>query len=792
MLKNHFVILFRTLIKNRLLVIINILGLGIAIGCCVVAYFLYDSNASFDDIHTNASTVYRVNSIADRLGKPTEFGIVPLPLGEAMKQNVKELEMLSRFSRVNMNIRPGNEIFSTNSTYVDADFFKMFTFNFVYGGALTVTDKSKIVISDQLAIKYFGNENVVNNTVTQLLSTGEKKEFEIAGVFKVPKFNSSFDQDLYALYDNYWDVSNELGGLGWENQNVLFVSVPLADRVSIIEQQIKHYTENNNKVQESFFIQEFKLDSFKGMAVRDKEYNHVTKGTIHGAAPVVAIVGFAVMSIIILLIACFNLTNTAIALSQKRLKEIGLRKMMGSVRTQLIIQYISETVSICFVALIFGLLLADSFLLPSFNQLWPFMKLEADYLGKLDFLIFMVTTLFFTGLLAGSYPAFYVSKYNPVQILKGKLQFGGNSFITYLLLCTQLILSLCGIVCGLAFTDNARWQRDFDQGFTKDAGIITYLDSKADYEAYRNSLVGNTDILSISGSPDHFQSGFKNGSIVHEGQEVETIMMEVGTDYLKTTGMTLVEGRDFIKDSENDRKESIIITEEFARQYGWDKALGKQVIWRDTIKFYVVGVAKDVYSVWEPLNPMMMRYTSSDKINFVIVKVNSDKIREVDAFMKAKWKAVFPNRLYTSRFMNSGNAEADMVNNNLLIMFLFLGVVAMLLSISGLFTLVSLNVIKRMKEIGVRKVLGASVVNILRIINTEFVVIVLIACVIGAYVGSFMSDALMSRIWDHYQKPTNITMIVSGIILILACVLSVAVKTYQTANMNPVDVLKDE
>ena len=256
--------------------------------------------------------------------------------------------------------------------------------------------------------------------------------------------------------------------------------------------------------------------------------------------------------------------------------------------------------------------------------------------------------------------------------------------------------------------------------------------------------------------------------------------------------MTLVEGRDFIKDSENDRKESIIITEEFARQYGWDKALGKQVIWRDTIKFYVVGVAKDVYSVWEPLNPMMMRYTSSDKINFVIVKVNSDKIREVDAFMKAKWKAVFPNRLYTSRFMNSGNAEADMVNNNLLIMFLFLGVVAMLLSISGLFTLVSLNVIKRMKEIGVRKVLGASVVNILRIINTEFVVIVLIACVIGAYVGSFMSDALMIRIWDHYQKPTNITMIVSGIILILACVLSVAVKTYQTANMNPVDVLKDE
>ena len=793
MLKNHFLILFRSLNKNKLLFIINVLGLGIAIGCCVVAYFLYNSNASFDDIHTNASLVYRVNSIADRLGKPTAYGLAPIPLGEAIKQNVKDVERLSRFSGTKMNIRPGDEIFSTNSGYVDADFFRMFTFNFIHGNAKALTDKSKIVISDRLALKYFGNENAVNKMVTQLLSNNVKKEFEIVGVYKVPKLNSSFDKDLYVLYDNFWDVAAELGGAGRENLNVLFISVANADRISIIERQIKPYAENSNRTQKDFLIKEFKLDSFKGMAVRDKDSHHVTKGSgIHGAAPVVAVVGFAVMSILVLLIACFNLTNTAIALSQKRLKEIGLRKVMGSVRTQLILQYIGETMFICFGALILGLFLAESFLLPSFNQLWPMMKIEADYLGKPDFLIFIIGVLFFTGLLAGSYPAFYVSKFNPTAILKGKLQFGGNNFATYFLLGAQLVLSLSGIVCSFAFISNARWQRDFDQGFNKDAGIITYVDTRADYEAYRNSLAGNTNILSITGSPHHFQSGFNNDHVVHEGQEVETIIMEVGDDYLKTTGMTLLEGRDFIKDSETDRRESIIITEEFARQYGWDKAIGKQVVWKDTIKFYVIGVAKDVYSVWEPLEPMMIRYASLDKVNFVLVKAKSNKVQEVDAFMKAKWKATFPNRLYESRFMNSGNVEADMVNNNLLTMFLFLGMVALLLSITGLFTLVSLNIIKRMKEIGVRKLLGASLVNIARMINTEFVTIVLIACVMGAYAGAFLSDLLMSNIWDHYQKPTMITMVVSCIILVLACVLSVAVKTYNTANMNPVDVLKDE
>lgn len=792
MLKNHLLILFRNLNKNRLFVFINVMGLSIAIGCCVVAYFNWEFNATFDDNHEQAESIYRVNSIREYQGESTAFGLVPLPLGEVIRQNVKDVEMLSRVSFTWMNMRLGDDIFTAASCYVDPDFFNMFTFEFLHGSANAITDKSRIVISDRLAIQYFGSENAVGKVITQLLQKGVTKEYEIVGVFKLPKENSSFDEDLYALMDNYWDVSPELeNGTSWKMRNTLFVYVSNPERVRQVEQQIKPYAENNNKVREDFLIREFKLDQLKGMARRDVAIRRAGTNT-RDASPLSAVIGCAVMGVLVLLIACFNLTNTSIALSSKRLKEIGIRKVMGSVRRQLILQYIGETMFICFIALLIGLMLAETFLLPAFNQLWPYMKLHADYFGKPDFLIFMVIILFFAGLVAGSYPAFYVSKFNPISILKGKMQFGGNSFVTYFLLWFQLALSLAGIICGLAFVDNARFQRDFDQGFNKNGVIYTLVENRSEYETYRNALSGNTDIISMAGSPNHIYSSFYNDPVKHEGQEIEANIMDVGDDYLKTVGMTLLQGRDFQKDSETDRRESVIVTEEMVRKFGWDKPLGKEIIWMDTVKLYVIGVAKDIYSIWEPLEPMMIRYAAPDKISYMLVNAKVDKVQDVNARMEAKWKELFPNRLYSPKFMNSGALEANMVNNNILIMFLFQGIVALFLSITGLYTLVSLNIIKRMKEIGVRKVLGASVLNISRMINTLFIVILFLACGVGAYVGITMSDLLMGSIWEHHQAPTWITVIVACVMLVTACVLSVAVKTYNTASMNPVDVLRSE
>jgi cell division protein FtsX len=494
------------------------------------------------------------------------------------------------------------------------------------------------------------------------------------------------------------------------------------------------------------------------------------------------------------LIAIFNLTNTAVAISSRRLKEIGIRKVMGSTRKHLIIQFIGETAIICFLALVVGVLLENFLLMPAFNALWPEFNLTADYFGKPNFTIFLILTLIFTSLLAGSYPAFYISKFQPTSILKGTLKFGGTNYFTRTLLCLQFAISLAGIVCSFAFTDNATFQRDFDMGFDRQGIVFTNVNGRSEFETYRNALEGNPDIISITGTQNHlYRSGF-NDPIKHGDKEIEVDILDISEGYMSAIGIKLKEGRNFETDSETDRKESVIITEGLARKLGMLEPIGKEIAWMDTVKYYVVGVVQDIYNngMWETMDPVMFRYASKDNVNHILVKAPADKLIAVNQYMEAKWKEIFTDKMYFGNYMDEEMVEADTVNSNLVKMFVFLGVVALILSATGLFTLVSLNIIKKMKEIGVRKVLGASVGNITKVINKEFVVILLISSVLGGALGWWMSAMLMGSIWDYYQEVTVTSMIISAAILFVASALSIGYKIYKTTRLNPAHVLRDE
>ncbi len=792
MIKNFLLITLRSMMKNKLYLFINIFGMGIAIASCIVAYFNYDFNLSFDDNHLNAATIYRVNSVREFQNERTKFGYVPIALGNAIRQNISDVDRVIRYSPADGNFRIREELFSSDLTYVDTPFFKLFTFDFIEGNG-DMTDKSKIFINDELAKKYFGDENALGKTITQVLDSGKLKEYIVGGVFKKQPTNSSFFTQALAHFDNQFDIDKESDENNWKFRSTLFVQVKNPSRLAAITDQLRPYTENNNKIREDFIIKEFQLEPFVGMAVRDS-YNEVPGTWTRGGSPIAAVVGIGMMGIFVLLIACFNLTNTAIAISSRRLKEIGIRKVLGSMRRDLIFQFIGETMLVCFVSLILGIFLAEVILIPAFNQLWPELKLATDYFGKPDFLIFMVAVLLLTGLLAGSYPAFYISKFQPASILKGKMKFGGTNYFTRILLTLQFAISLIAIVCSFAFTDNATYQREFDLGFNKKGVVFTYVSNRSEYETYRNVLLQNPDIISVAGSQHHLYSNTYNDPIKSEAKEIEADIMDVGDDYVTTVGLTLIEGRDFVNDSETDRKESVIITEETARKFGWDKAIGKEIIWMDTVKLNVVGVVGDIYNngLWEQLEPMMLRYGAKEKISHVLVSTSADKVVEVNKFMEAKWKEIFPNRLYNGRMMDEEMVEANTVNSNIVKMFIFLGTVALMLSATGLFTLVSLNIIKRMKEIGVRKVLGASIVNISRVINMEFVIILLIASVLGGVLGAWMAGMLMDSIWDYYQKTTLATQVVSAGILFVVSALSIGYKIYNTAQLNPANVLRDE
>lgn len=792
MIKNYLLITLRSLAKNKMFISINILGMAISIASCIVAYFNYDFNRAFDSNHKNATTIYRVNSIREFQNETTKYGIVPMGLGNIIAQNVKDVETVIRYSPGGGDFRIREEIFNNDLAFIDPGFFELFTFEFLEGDG-KLDDKTKVYINEELARKYFGDEAALGKTITQVLDSGKVREFVVGGVFKKQPTNSSFNNTAFTNFHNQFNNQGDFHENSWKYRVTLFIQVNDSDKVALIEGQLKPYTNNNNKVREDFIIREFQLQGLDGMAVSDS-YNDVPGTWTRDGSPLAAVVGIGLMGILILLIACFNLTNTSIAISSRRLKEIGIRKVMGSSRGHVIFQFIGETILICFVALLVGMLIADLILLPAFNQLWPDMKLEADYIGKPNFMLFMGSTLLFTGLLAGSYPAFYISRFQPTTILKGKLKFGGTNYFTRTLLTMQFAISLIAVVCSFAFTDNAKFQKEFDMGFDKKGVLFTYVSDQSEYETYRNELLKNPDITSVSGSMHHIFSNTFMDPIKFDGSEIEVEIMDVGDDYLKTVGLQLTQGRDFIKNSETDRNESIIVTEGLARKFGWDRALDKEVIWMDTVKYVVVGVIKDIYNrgMWEQMEPVMLRYSKKEDVRHVLVSTSIDKITDVNKFMEVKWKEIFPNRIYFSRFMDEDMVEANTVNTNIVKMFVFLGIVALVLSATGLFTLVSLNIIKRMKEIGVRKVLGASMANISRVINTEFAIIILIACGIGGALGSWMAAMLMDSIWDYYQPATATTIIVSAAILLLISFISVAFKIYNTVRLNPSNVLRDE
>ncbi len=793
MIKNYFVITFRSLLKNKVFIVINVFGMGIAIAICIVAYLALEYDNEFDAIHQNREHVYRVGAVREFENKFTRFGNAPLPLGEIVDKTFKDVEGSSRYVHSWSNFKLEDNLFASNLTYVDPDFFELFTFDFISGSSSALKDKASVFISENIAKRLFHTaQEAIGKTLQQVYGT-ELKEVKVAGVFRDSPMNPSFYKKGGEAYMNFENAKDEYKSQredDWKRECTLFILINDTSRAKAVHQQLQSYIPNNNKVREDFQVSEFTVDPFSTMAHRDRAED--LNAETWGAPPLSAITGSAIMAVLILLIACFNLTNTAIAISSRRLKEIGLRKVMGSLRAQLIFQFLSETTFICLIALFVGLALAD-FLIAGWNIMTSdFIHITPHYTPS--FLFFLMGVLLLTGVMAGSYPAFYISKFNPINILKGKVRFAGTNYFTRILLGLQFAISLITIVSAIGFLQNANFQNNYDLGFDIRGSVIAWVNTKNEFDTYRNSLQENREILSIAGASSGIFSTKAHEPVMYQSKQAEVDIIAVGDNYLKTMDLKLLAGRDFLKDSETDRKESIIVTQKMAMLFGWTDPIGKEVIWKDSIKLYVVGVVKDVYTngLWREMQPMMIRYVLPDQYSQIVVSTKAKSIASVNAFMNTQWNHTFPNRLYNGYVLSTNLQQVTDLGMSIVYGYGFLGAVALLLSVTGLFSLVSLNIVKRMKEIGVRKVLGASFFNITRVINMEFVIILLIASVLGSWAGFAWSTVIMGSIWKYYQGVNALTFISSVGLLFMISFIIIGYKIFTVANMDPVKTLRDE
>ena len=791
MFKNYLLVTFRNLLKNRVFTLINILGLGIALSVCIVAFFNHMFNYEFDRTHVNFDKIYRVNGIRDMEGIEHEYGVIPATLGLEAKKDIPGIGKSARIMRTGSPVKEGLNIFPTQVSYIDPEFLDIFTFPIVIGEKKSIENQANVLVSSTMAAKLFGKDYPIGKSIIIVNDKNKEFTYTVGAVFADLPQNSSFRIDILSHYDNFklmWEWSDS----DWKNMTTaFFIQVPDKSLIPSITQSLKNYVPVQNKARLDFRITRFSLIPLKEVGSNSRTtWSSGLFPSLHPAA----VLAPPIMALFILLIACFNFANTSIATFSKRLKEIGLRKTFGGQRRQLVAQFMIETLIICFLALIVGIIIAE-FLVPAYSSLWDYMKIELTFTRYLFFWVFLVLLLLSTGFIAGVYPAMYVSSFSPVNVFKGASPFRGAGKLSSVLLALQFSISVMSLVLGLVFSKNADYQRTLDLGYDKDKLIVMPVVPELS-ASFRNEILSNPKIKSAEGTQNHIGFGSYRRPIKDAEKQLEVEVMDIGPEYATTMGLRLVEGRlfDKVRSAADLANKSIVINQKMITDFGWNEAIGKTVTLYDTTRFTVIGVVKDFYvnGFWEKIHPTILRLSSNEQYGILVVRAEPKDLHDVLDFLSLKWKNQSTNFIFGGMYQEDTLQEGKAINNSILKVNVFLAIAATILSLIGMYNLVSLDIIRRTKEMGIRKIQGATVPLIMYMVSKRFLVVLVIASLIGCAGGYYMSNMMMGSIWSYFVKIKPGILILAASIMFVATILTIIFKIGKAALRNPVDSLRYE
>lgn len=799
MIENYLKVAIRNLLKNKTFVSINIVGLGLALACCIVAYLNSKFNSDFDKNHVNIDHIYKIHNLRETDGELKEFGRVPMPMADAIKADFAGVDRVFRFESHTFTARDINldKVFHTSVSYADPGFLESYTFPLIRGDLSSYHQLENAIVTEKYAQKFYGDEDPIGKVLTIFDDKGISFNFIITGVVQKAPLNSSVHFEVLLSFENRFRMYEDdvKGNWGHFAQNT-FVYFENPERAQEVEPLLDKYVSMQNEARPDFLVAKYLLTPMNNHAHIS---NDVHWDTLRDAMPTAAVLTPQIMAILILLVACFNFTNTAIANSNRRLKEIGVRKVMGGSRKQLIIQFMAENLTICFIALLISIGIA-TYLVPMYSAMWEGMELKMNFAEDYILYLFLIALLLFTTILAGLYPSLYVSKYEPVSILRGSLSIGGSGTMTKFLLGAQYTFTVIAIFASVAFVQNANYQKKLDMGYNRKQIIGVSLLNQKQYEKTRAAMLAHPKITAVATAHNHIGRGDYSLMIKSEDMEKEITMLDVGAGYMEAMDLEMVQGRTFSKELEaSDSRSALIVNEKFVEAYGWTNPIGQRVTVNDSTSLTVIGVVKNfyLYGFWAPVRPVGMRLTKMEfaddgNFNFIIAKSNIEDVREVYDYLENDWNTNIPNKTFTGFFQDELMRNAKEINQNIIKIFGFLGIVAFILSSLGLFTLVSINLITRIKEIGVRKVLGGSIGHIVYLISKDYFLILFISATLGVTAGYYMIDGMISSIFNHY-KPMDILTFSIPIITIISVSLSIAgLKTMRSAKMNPVKALRYE
>jgi putative ABC transport system permease protein len=791
MFRNYLLITFRNLLKNRVFTIINIIGLGIALSVCIVAFFNNMFSYEFDKTHLNFDQIYRINSFRDMQGREQEYGFVPATLGLEIKENIPGIEKSARLMRSGSPVKVGENIFSTQVSYVDPEFLGIFTFPILLGDKKSIENQGNVLVSRKMATTLFNKEYPIGKSISIVNDQNKEFTYTVGAVFADLPENSSFRIDILTNFDNYlmmWNCKDA----DWKFMiNAFFIQVPEKSALPSITQSLKKYLPVQNKAREDFRINRFALVPLKEVGTNTRK---ILSPGLFPSPPPAALIAPPLMALFILLIACFNFANTSRATFSNRLKEIGIRKAFGGQRKQLVTQFMFETFIICFIAILLSLVFAE-FLVPAYSNLWAFMSIEITFSKYAFFWVFLLLLMLITGFISGVYPAFYVSSFSPITVLKGDSIFRGTSKLSIVLLTLQFTFSVMAIVMGIVFVMNSEYQKTLDLGYDRDKLIVVPITPEY-FTSFRNEILSNPKIISAEGTQNHIGFGGYRRPIKDEEKQLEVDVLDIGPAYAQTMGLRLVAGRLFDESrvAADRTNGSAVVNQKLVKDFGWKEIVGQTITLYDTTKLTVIGVVKDFYTngLWKEIEPAMLRLSPNDQYGVLAVRANPEDLTDVLRYLDLEWEKRTTNYYFKGMLQEDTMQEEKDINGSIMKGNIFLAITATLLSLIGMYNMVSLDIIKRTKEIGIRKIHGAPVSLIMFLTGKKFLIALLISSLIGCAGGYYMSIMLLDSIWDYFVEIKFGMLGFVASIMFVATIFTIIFKISKAAMKNPVFSLRYE
>jgi putative ABC transport system permease protein len=728
MIKNYFKIAWRTIEKNKLYSIINITGLSIGLAACMLITLFVKDEFSFDQFQEKKNSIYRlvVNETSPN-GEKTKFGITGMVHGPAFQEQIPDLKSMVRFEGGKVNVKYKNEVFVQDANYIDSNFFDMFSADFIEGNAQqALSDPFHIVISENVATRFFGTNKVVGQTLA-IEKDGEFKDYTITAVTKNSPQNSSIQISLMMPFDYKNNGDNH-----WINFHLnTFYTVATGANIANVEKQMAAIYKTNAATDLANAKKDWKYNNQLAFTLQPFLEMHLSReyraeNGLKESSNVTLSFVLSGLALFILLIACINFVNITLSHSLQRAKEIGVRKVMGGQRKQLILQFMSESFLLNTAAFLLAILLT-TLLLPVFNDLTS-KSLAFSYLFDVKLIAIFFLIFLLTSFLAGFYPSLVLSAYKPVQILSGKFRMSGKNLLLKSLIVFQFGLATFFTILAIIQYKQVNLFTSKYLGYDdRNMVLINTGGSKADKGAvFMNEIKKNKDILEVA--PRNF-SGWMTNAILDNGEEMVPDMNVVDENFLKVFGLKLKEGRGFSKDYPGDSTLSIMVNESFVKAAGWKNAIGQNVKVMNRDPYKVVGVIQDYHfsSLYQTVKPQIFTCNNNyGGYGSYYIKLSGNNIPEALDFIKAVFKAVFPTKPFAYDFLSDINDKQYEKEFQMRQIIFWSAMIIIFISCMGLFGLSILTTEKRRKEIGVRKVLGASLSSIVQMLSLHFLKLVML------------------------------------------------------------------